>query len=137
MISPNNQKLLLEKALQAAKNAYAPYSNFRVGAAILLDNNEVITGNNQENSSYGLSMCAERVALNFARANHAQAKIIAIAIASPSTECLVSPCGACRQVMTEIAMAQNSDFDVLMTGGNITKCMTTAQLMPMAFCLEK
>ena len=92
---------LMRKAYNAAKGAYAPYSNFRVGAALLLKDGSVITGANIENRSLGLSNCAERTAVFTAVANGKAADIKAIAIAGPDTEEPLSPCGACRQVISE------------------------------------
>lgn len=129
-------KYLLEAARTAAEAAYCPYSKFRVGAAVLLDNDVVITGSNQENASYSLTICAERVALNYAKSQYPTANVLAIAIASPSTEKLVSPCGACRTVMTEVAMRQGIDFTVVMSGSEIVT-KTTSELMPLAFELER
>src|SRR5712675_2767464 len=97
---PAQEKKLLAQAEQAAKDAYAPYSKFKVGAAVMLDNGKIITGSNQENASYPLGLCAERVALFAASAQHPGIKITGIAVAS-SSENPASACGACRQVMAE------------------------------------
>ena len=96
---------LITEARVAAKNAYAPYSGFRVGAAVLLENGVVVTGNNQENAAYPSGLCAERTALFYASAQYPKIPVIAIAIstlnrtATPSD--IAKPCGACRQVMAE------------------------------------
>ena len=96
---------LIIEAREAAKNAYAPYSGFRVGAAVLLGNGVVVTGNNQENAAYPSGLCAERTALFYASAQYPKIPVIAIAIstlnrtATPSD--IAKPCGACRQVMAE------------------------------------
>jgi cytidine deaminase len=100
-ISPAQQTELLAAAQQAAQHAYAPYSGFRVGAALLLDNGEIVTAANVENASYGLSICAERSAVARAIAQHGpKLRITAVAVTNlnnaPS-----SPCGACRQVLSE------------------------------------
>lgn len=95
-------KELLKLAIEAQKNAYAPYSNYHVGAAVLLKDGKVIKGCNVENASYGLSNCAERTALFTCIAQgYKKDDIVAIAIASSSNP-PASPCGACRQVMIEL-----------------------------------
>ena len=91
---------LFKKALEAAKNAYAPYSNFHVGAAILLKDGSIVTGVNVENRSYGLTNCAERTAI-FKAVSEGKTYFKAIAIATPDADYPVSPCGACRQVISE------------------------------------
>ena len=97
---------LMSKASEARDNAYAPYSKFHVGAAILLDNGEVITGNNQENASYPSGLCAERTAIYYSGAKFPNSKILKMAIIAGSTKNTTSkpipPCGACRQVIWEI-----------------------------------
>jgi homotetrameric cytidine deaminase len=100
-VSPAQQGELLAAAQQAAQHAYAPYSGFRVGAALLLESGEIVTAANVENASYGLSICAERSAVARAIAQHGpKLRITAIAVTNlnnaPS-----SPCGACRQVLSE------------------------------------
>ncbi len=98
---------LIEAAKRARSNAYAPYSNFAVGAAILTEDGKVFTGCNIENASYGLSICAERVALFKAVSEgHRRFKAIAIVADTPTP---VKPCGACRQVLSEFG-----DMDVIM-----------------------
>jgi cytidine deaminase len=93
---------LVVKAKEATKFCYVPYSKFKVGAAILLKNNEVILGANIENSSFGLSMCAERNALYHARLQgYSKDDIVAMAVIG-DTKSFISPCGACRQVMSEL-----------------------------------
>jgi len=102
---PEKDNVLLMKARETAKNAYAPYSGFRVGAAVQLGNGVIVTGNNQENAAYPSGICAERTALFYASAQYPHIPIIALAIstlngtATPSG--VAKPCGACRQVMAE------------------------------------
>ena len=98
---------LFEQAMEAAKNAYAPYSHFRVGAALLLDDGSVVTGVNVENRSYGLTNCAERTAL-FSAVAMGKKNFTAIAIATPDADYPVGPCGACRQVISEFMQPEAS-----------------------------
>ena len=98
----NDNEKLMTKAKEAALKAYAPYSNFHVGAAVLADDGAVYTGVNVENRSYGLTICAERNAIAHAVSRGMKA-IKAVAIYSPDSEDPLPPCGACRQVITEFA----------------------------------
>ncbi len=97
----NETDKLVAAAKEARKNAYAPYSQFNVGAALLLKNGNIIYGNNVENASYGLSICAERVAICAAIAQ-GQKDFAAMAIVT-DTSPPAAPCGACRQVISEFA----------------------------------
>jgi len=105
MLLPDEDYQLIMKARDAAKDAYAPYSGFRVGAAVLLDNGKIIIGNNQENAAYPSGLCAERTCLFYASAQFPNTGVIALAISTlnragtPSG--IAKPCGACRQVMAE------------------------------------
>lgn len=110
------QEELIEKAKEARKDAYAPYSDFKVGAAVLTRDGEIYTGCNIENSSYGLSICAERVAI-FNAVSAGKSDLVAVALTADSKE-LVTPCGACRQVIFEF----NEDMDVIMAdlSGNVS-----------------
>lgn len=101
-ITKETLKPLFDKALDASKNAYAPYSKFPVGAALLMKDGTIITGVNVENRSYGLSNCAERSAL-FQAITRGYTTFVAIAIATPKASYAVPPCGACRQVLSEFA----------------------------------
>ena len=97
---------LVDAARQATFRAYSPYSHFSVGAAILLDNGETVTGSNQENAAYPSSLCAERTAAYYAHSRYPDAKFMTIAIAARETsgneiKTPISPCGACRQALLE------------------------------------
>jgi cytidine deaminase len=96
---------LIFRAREIAKNAWAPYSGFHVGAAVLLDNGKIVTGNNQENAAYPSGLCAERVALFAANANYPRDRVVAIAISAFNKKGMVSqpvsPCGSCRQAILE------------------------------------
>lgn len=111
-------KYLVHKAKEAASHAYAPYSKFMVGAALLLDNGKVVTGCNQENAAYPSGMCAERVALYTKAAQHPEEKIMKIAVVAKrknAKELLPATCcGSCRQVMLEFEMRQHSSIKVVM-----------------------
>jgi cytidine deaminase len=102
MIPSQEKSRLLQLAREAQGNAYAPYSNFQVGAAVLLENGEVHTGCNVENASYGLTNCAERTAIfsAVAKLGGDKVKIVAVAVVN-SHDAPCSPCGACRQVIAE------------------------------------
>lgn len=95
---------LFEQALAAAAHAYSPYSRFRVGAALLLEDGSVITGVNVENRSFGLTNCAERSAV-YTAISAGKKQFSAIAVATPDSDYPVSPCGACRQVLSEFMPA--------------------------------
>lgn len=119
---------LMERARQARERAYAPYSNFKVGAALLTVGGEVITGGNVENASYGLSMCAERTAL-FAAVARGERDIRAIAVAAGTR---ATPCGACRQVMLELA--PEADVITREEDGSL-RVQKVKELLPDAFTL--
>ncbi len=117
---------LLAAAREARQRAYAPYSHFHVGAAVLLSDGTVVHGCNVENASYGLSVCAERVALWSAVAQ-GRRDFVAMALVVPSG----SPCGACRQVMSELCPP---DMPVwIQTDDGTIKMFTVAELLPHAF----
>lgn len=109
---------LIEKAYQICDEAYAPYSKFKVGAAVLLEDGTVVLGNNQENIAYPSGICAERVALFYAGANHPNVAIQTLVIVSKGDliqpEDCVSPCGSCRQVISESEKRQKKAFRVIM-----------------------
>ena len=130
---------VLLKAIDARKDAYAPYSNFKVGAAVLLGNGEMVLGNNQENASYPSGLCAERVALFYAGARYPGVKIISIAISAMANSHLVdkpaAPCGNCRQAISEYEFKQNSPIEIILMGetGEILKCKSVADILPLGF----
>lgn len=123
---------LVTEAREGAKMAYAPYSNFHVGAAVLLEDGRVFRGCNVENASYGLTCCAERNAL-FKCISEGGGKVVAIALHSPDHKDYITPCGACRQVIMELA----PDALILMADseGRFTET-TPADLLPGAFAFE-
>src|SRR5688500_14077501 len=132
-------KYVAHKAKDAANHAYAPYSRFQVGAAVLLEDGTVVTGTNQENAAYPSGMCAERVALYSAISQHPDAKISKIAVVAkrkggkelvPATSC-----GPCRQVMVEFEIRQNKHFEVLMLNQEHqwVKASSATSLLPFCF----
>jgi cytidine deaminase len=132
-------QFLLEKARIATKSAYAPYSGFNVGAAILLENGIIVTGNNQENAAYPSGLCAERVAMFAASSQYPDIPMKVIAITANSRKFEVnipiSPCGSCRQVMSEYETKQNMPLKVILMGakGDIQVIDTIAGLLPFMF----
>jgi cytidine deaminase len=136
---PNEIQNLFEQATLIQKNAHAPYSKFRVGAAILLDNGKIILGTNQENAAYPSGLCAERVALFQAASNFPESKILKIVItAAPEATGISSPippCGACRQSIAEYENKQNSPIEIYFMGeiGKIYKSESLKNLLPLLF----
>ena len=127
-----NYEKLMEKAIEASKNSYSPYSKFAVGACVLMDDGSVYTGCNFENSSFGMTICAERNAIGSAIAD-GKIKIKAVAIYSPNQQkCF--PYGACRQVIHEFC-ENDSDVDIILKNGENIEIYTLAQLLPESFSL--
>jgi len=130
---------LMKQAFEARDKAYAPYSKFNVGAAILLDNNEVITGSNQENASYPSGLCAERTAIYYAGAKYPEAIIKRMAISATSVNHAVTepipPCGACRQAIAEYEIKQKEPIEIYFMGesGKVAKTNSLKELLPFAF----
>lgn len=106
-------KKLCDVCMASANNAYAVYSKFRVGSAVLLDDGHIVSGNNQENVAFPSGLCAERTVLFYTHANFPDKKIKAIAIYSPDAKNLLTPCGACRQVMIEYENIQNEPIQTI------------------------
>jgi homotetrameric cytidine deaminase len=131
-ISPRQQAELLAAAQQAAQQAYAPYSGFRVGAAVLLEDGNIVTAANVENASYGLSICAERSAVARAIAQHGPALRIQAVAVTNLNNAPSSPCGACRQVLSEF-MPPNGL--VLFPFDGTPQTHTLAELFPLGFDL--
>ena len=135
----NVEQQLVMNAQQAMNKAYAPYSKFKVGAALLLSNGTVVQGNNQENMAYPSGLCAERVALFHAGANYSDAEVVSIVIVAEGDLLkpneIVSPCGACRQVMLETQRRQTSPYRIVLVGqkGEVLIFHSAEDLLPMAF----
>lgn len=137
------EQKLLEMACDTAGDAYAPYSGFEVGAALLLENGEIILGNNQENVAYPSGLCAERVAIYAAGANYPNVKVKMIAVTAQSKNFEVGspvpPCGACRQAMCEYENKAESDIRLIMGGrtGKVQVVESVRSLLPLVFVREE
>jgi cytidine deaminase len=135
----NESKYLVHKAKEATAHSYAPYSKFQVGAALILDDGTVVTGANQENASYPLCMCAERVALYAAASQFPKQVIIKMAvIAHKRSHKELTPatsCGACAQVMLEFESRQKKPIQVIMLAAKDKwiKCSNVSVLLPLGF----
>ncbi|KGO97045.1 cytidine deaminase [Flavobacterium enshiense] len=132
-------KDLMVQAVVVRKKAYAPYSKFRVGAAILLDNGKVVLGSNQENAAYPSGLCAERVAIFQAGAIYPEAKILKMTISATADSKEVSepipPCGACRQSIAEYEIRQEQPIEIYFMGavGEVYKSDSLKSLLPLMF----
>jgi cytidine deaminase len=138
-VLPEAIQSLMNQAIEVRKKAYAPYSKFRVGAAILLDNGKVVLGSNQENAAYPSGLCAERVAVFQAGAIYPEAKIVKMAITAASdtnpTQSPIPPCGGCRQSLSEYEIKQESPIEIYFMGevGEIYKSDSLKNLLPFMF----
>lgn len=131
-------KRLVDEAKNATQNAYAPYSEFNVGAAVLLENGEMVSGTNQENAAYPSGLCAERVTMFYANSKYPNVAPKALAIATFAggdfLEEPITPCGACRQVLLESEMRYGVDIDVLLFGRKgVYVVKSVKALLPLAF----
>ncbi|WP_026915104.1 cytidine deaminase [Christiangramia portivictoriae] len=130
---------LMKQAVEVREKAYAPYSQFKVGAAILLDNGEVVVGSNQENASYPSGLCAERTAVYYAGAKFPESRILKIAITARSMNQEIStpvpPCGACRQALVEYEVKQKEPIELFFMGetGEVMKAASVAEILPLVF----
>jgi cytidine deaminase len=137
-LNPSDKSLLVA-AEKAREKAYAPYSGFFVGAAVLLENGEVLTGNNQENAAYPSGLCAERVAIFHASAQFPGVKPVAVAISARSSKQIldqpVTPCGACRQSVSEYEIKFQSPIRIIMAGekGPVYISKSVSDLLPLSF----
>lgn len=136
---PSDVRDLMAQAVGIRKTAYAPYSKFRVGAALLLDNGKIVLGSNQENAAYPSGLCAERTAIFYTGANYPEAKIVKMAITAASdsnpTTAPIPPCGACRQSIAEYEFKQDSPIEIYFMGetGSIYKSDSLKNLLPLTF----
>lgn len=130
------QATLIEAARSAASKAYAPYSDYQVGAALLFEDGAIITGSNVENASYGLALCAETVAVARAFGEGRRGGLIAAAVIGPSDKgngAPITPCGRCRQVLFELASLGGTDPLIICVGTNETCEVLLSALLPNAF----
>lgn len=136
---PEDLLSLINRAKDAAEKAHAPYSNFMVGAALLLDDGRVLTGNNQENAVFPAGICAERVVLAYAHANWPERKPLRIAVAARrrdnSDHAFVSPCGICRQTLAEYEQKFGSAIEIYMVvpERRVLKASGVDDLLPIKF----
>lgn len=136
---PADEKVLVDTAVDATSRSYAPYSNFRVGAAIALDNGEIIAGSNQENVAFPSGTCAERSACFYAHARYPEAKFEKIAVAARGTDGELTaeptaPCGACRQALLEYEVLAGHDVPVILMGRHkIYRLPSVRSTLPFAF----
>jgi len=139
---PEDAERLMQEAITARDKAYAPYSKFHVGAALLLDNGKIISGNNQENASYPSGLCAERTAIYYAGAQYPKAKVLKMAITASAsnkkTDKPVPPCGACRQAISEYEVKQDAPIEIYFMGkiGKVAKSNSLKNLLPFIFDKE-
>lgn len=137
-LSKTDQALIL-LARASLQDSYSPYSKFQVGAGLLLDNGKMIGGSNQENASYPLCLCAERVALAAAAAQYPQTAILTIAVTAKNQKMVlskpISPCGACRQVICETEQKHQQTIRILLQGeeGDIYAVNGAQELLPLSF----
>ncbi|RXJ44467.1 cytidine deaminase [Gelidibacter gilvus] len=130
---------LMKRAMEARDKSYSPYSKFSVGTALLLENNEIITGSNQENASYPSGLCAERTAIFYAGAQFPDVVIKRMAIIAGSrlkiTDKPIPPCGACRQSIAEYEIKQDSPIEIYFMGekGKVVRSHSLANLLPLVF----
>lgn len=134
----NDDRALVETAMEATDNSYSPYSKFRVGAAIKLTDGKVIKGANQENAAFSITICAERSAIYAAQAQFPDQPIVCIAIAARNEDGFthepVSPCGMCRQAMVEIEQKYSQPIHILLYGKKGIYVMDSiSNLMPLSF----
>ncbi|MFO7745924.1 MAG: cytidine deaminase [Psychroflexus sp.] len=136
---PGEIQKLMQSAVEARESAYAPYSKFMVGAALILDNGEIVKGSNQENASYPSGLCAERTAIYAAGANYPNQKIKVMAITATSAKHDVlepiAPCGACRQAIAEYEQKQEEPIEIYFTGskGKVIRVKALLDILPLAF----
>lgn len=132
----DRKNTLIEAAHKAAEEAYAPYSDYQVGAALLFEDGAIITGTNVENASYGLTLCAETVAVAKAFGEGRRGGLAAVAVVGPADKgdgAPITPCGRCRQTLNEIAGLGGTDPVIYCVGNEEVREVTLSQLLPHAF----
>lgn len=132
----DNKAKLIGAAHDAARHAYATYSDYQVGAALLFDDGAIITGSNVENASYGLTLCAETVAVARAFGEGRRGGLQAVAVVGPSDKgdgSPITPCGRCRQMLNEISALGGTDPVIYCVGTKDSREVTLSELLPHAF----
>lgn len=135
----DGDQILIEKARKICETAYAPYSKFQVGASLLLSDGTIVKGSNQENIAYPSGLCAERVALFYAGSNYPNEAVDTLCIVAKGDllpiDKILTPCGACRQVMAETQLRQEKDYRVILVSQNdVTIVFNSANdLLPLSF----
>lgn len=127
---------LIQAARDASRHAYAPYSDYQVGAAMLFDDGAIITGSNVENASYGLALCAETVAVAKAMGEGRRGGLLAVAVVGPEDKgdgAPITPCGRCRQVLNELGQLGDTDPAILCVGSTEVRRVALSALLPHAF----
>ena len=137
----DEQKRVVDEAKKATLRAYAPYSNYSVGAAALLDNGEIVSGSNQENAAYPSGICAERTTLFYAGSQYPEGKVRKMAIVARSngeiTEDICAPCGACRQVILESEHRAGAPIELMLCGREQIYIFNgIRQILPFAFDID-
>lgn len=132
---------LIDKAKESTQRSYAPYSKFKVGAALRLENGIIVQGSNQENAAYPSGLCAERVTMFYANSQYPEVKPVSLAIATYTLNGFlvepITPCGSCRQVLLETEKRYQQDIEVLLYGtAYVYKIKRVSDLMPLAFDKE-
>ncbi len=136
---PDDVQKLMQQSMMIRDKAYAPYSEFMVGAALLLKNDEVVLGNNQENACYPSGLCAERTAMYYAGANFPEVPIIKMALCAKSLKHQLitptPPCGACRQAIAEYELKQKEPIAIYFMGetGKVVRSSSLSNLLPLIF----
>ena len=136
-----DEQALLQKSEEATRTSYAPYSNFNVGVAILLENGEIVSGSNQENSASPSGLCAERVAMFYANAHYPNVPIVALAVSSSVNGVLndrpIYPCGSCRQSLLENEQRFGNSIKVIMgSSKSIQAVGSIKDLLPLSFAIK-
>jgi cytidine deaminase len=136
---PESDQFLVKKAYEVSRTAYAPYSKFHVGASLRLTNGEIVTGSNQENIAYPSGLCAERVALFYTGANFPNEQIETLCVVAEGEllpiDKILSPCGACRQVMLQTEVRQKKSYRIILVSQNGVSIVfdSAVDLLPLAF----
>lgn len=132
------QQALIERAIEATENSYSPYSGFSVGAAVMLSDGTIVTGANQENAVFPVSLCAERTAIFAAQAQYPELPPVRLAVAARNADGFIdkpiSPCGSCRQVIAQMEQRYGNEIEILLYGRDCVYVLPNSKsLLPFAF----